>query len=93
VAPSRVYWAGRPAMRLVQALYWLQDLLQSDPNAITTRVTAVLNDPRNGAAIRNDLLQGIHTLPIWMQAIVRPLVQRGKAPIRKVPTRSGRATA
>ncbi len=22
VAPSRLYWAGRPAMRVVQALYW-----------------------------------------------------------------------
>jgi uncharacterized protein DUF6088 len=24
-APSRLYWAGRPAMRFVQALYWLRD--------------------------------------------------------------------
>jgi hypothetical protein len=26
-APSRLYWAGRPAMRIVQALFWLQDTL------------------------------------------------------------------
>ena len=26
-APSRLFWAGRPAMRIVQALYWMQDLL------------------------------------------------------------------
>jgi hypothetical protein len=93
VAPSRLYWAGRPAMRIVQALYWLQDLLQSDPNAITTRLTALLNDPRNGAAIRNDLRQGIHTLPTWMQQIVRPLAHGPKAPTRKLPTRSPRTTA
>jgi len=24
-APSRLYWAGRPAMRVVQALYWLSN--------------------------------------------------------------------
>lgn len=23
-APSRLYWAGQPAMRVVQALYWMQ---------------------------------------------------------------------
>jgi hypothetical protein len=93
VAPSRLYWAGRPAMRIVQALYWLQDLLQSDPNAIMNRLAALLNDPRHGAAIRDDLRQGIHTLPIWMQQIVRPLIQRKKRTVRKTPTRSRRATA
>ena len=93
VAPSRLYWAGRPAMRVVQALYWLQDLLQSDPKSIAKRLTALLNDPRHGAAIRDDLRNGIHTLPTWMQQIVRPLIHHGKVPTRKVPTRSRRANA
>jgi hypothetical protein len=92
-APSRLYWAGRPAMRIVQALYWLQDLLQSDPDAIMKRLAALLNDARHGAAIRDDLRQGIHTLPTWMQQIVRPLIRRERAPMRKAPTRSRRATA
>ena len=26
-APSLLFWAGRPAMRIVQALHWMQDLL------------------------------------------------------------------
>ena len=26
-APSRLYWANRPAMRVVQALHWMQDVL------------------------------------------------------------------
>ncbi|RUZ10917.1 DUF6088 family protein, partial [Mesorhizobium sp. M7A.F.Ca.CA.001.09.1.1] len=26
-APSRLYWADRPGMRVVQALYWMQDML------------------------------------------------------------------
>jgi hypothetical protein len=29
-APSRLYWAGRPAMRIVQALHWLHDMLPAD---------------------------------------------------------------
>jgi len=29
-APSKLYWADRPAMRVVQALYWLRDGLRDD---------------------------------------------------------------
>jgi len=93
VAPSRLYWAGRPAMRVVQALDWLQDLLQSDPMPILKRLRVILNDPGHGAAVRDDLRQGIHTLPIWMQQIVRPLIDSHRGSHRKVPTRSRRATA
>ena len=41
----------------------------------------MLNDPAQGAPIRDDLQQGLHTLPIWMQSIVRQLLsdQRGLA--------------
>jgi hypothetical protein len=74
VAPSRLYWAGRPAMRVVQALYWLQDLLDSDAAQIFQRLGAILKDPAHGDSIRDDLRQGLHTLPIWMQSIVRQLL-------------------
>jgi hypothetical protein len=74
VAPSRLYWAGRPAMRVVQALYWLQDLLGSDDAQILLRLGAILKDPAHGDSIRDDLRQGLHTLPIWMQSIVRQLL-------------------
>lgn len=74
VAPSRLYWAGHPAMRVVQALYWLQDLIGSDKGPILQRLRSVLNDPVHGAAIRDDLQQGLHTLPIWMQSTVRQLL-------------------
>lgn len=74
VAPSRLYWAGRPAMRVVQALYWLKDLIGSDNGQILQRLRSIVNDPVHGVAIRNDLQQGLHTLPIWMQAMIRPLL-------------------
>jgi Family of unknown function (DUF6088) len=75
-APSRLYWAGRPAMRVVQALYWMQDVL-SDPEE-RTRVSdalgRVLADPGHGPAIRNDLREGWPALPIWMQTFLRDLI-------------------
>lgn len=75
-APSRLYWAGRPAMRVVQALHWMQDMLMQDDER--SRAEKVLRrlfaDPQNGKAIRNDLREGLPALPIWMQEFLRPLV-------------------
>ena len=73
-APSRLYWAGRPAMRIVQALYWLQDMLRADSVRIVERLRRILQDPPHGAAIRADLQQGLPTLPIWMQPVVREVL-------------------
>jgi hypothetical protein len=72
-APSRLYWAGRPAMRVVQALYWLKDTLATDHDRILGRLARVLSDPANGAAIRQDLLDGFSIMPAWMQSLVREL--------------------
>jgi hypothetical protein len=74
-APSKLYWAGRPAMRVVQALHWLKDLLATDPDEVLSRMAAILADPVHGAAIREDLRLGLWTLPTWMQHIVRRLTQ------------------
>lgn len=72
-APSRLYWAGRPAMRVVQALYWLKDTLGSDQSKIMGKLDKMLANPANGEAIRQDLLAGFGTLPSWMQSLVRQL--------------------
>ena len=61
-------------MRVVQAMYWLQDVMDSDKGHITRRLQAVLNDAAHGAAIRNDLQQGLYTLPTWMQSTIRQLL-------------------
>lgn len=75
-APSRLYWAGRPAMRVVQALHSLQDVLRDD--AERTRVTDVLrrlfDHPSHGDEIRVDLRAGLSAVPIWMQEFLRPLL-------------------
>jgi len=72
-APSRLYWAGRPAMRVVQALHWLKDTLVSDRDRILRRLAQVLSDPTHGAAIRQDLIDGFSALPAWMQSVIREL--------------------
>jgi hypothetical protein len=75
-APSRLYWAGRPAMGVVQALHWMQDMMVNDEAQV--RVTAALQrifaDPTHGQAICDDLRSGLRALPIWMQEFVRRLL-------------------
>lgn len=75
-AASRLYWAGRPAMRVVQALYWLQDTLSDadESKRIAAHLRRILADPEHGRAIRDDLRAGLSALPIWMQEFLRDLV-------------------
>lgn len=80
-APSRLFWAGRPAMRIVQALYWMQDIL-SNPNErqrTMQELRKLFTDPNRGPAIRDDLQKGFSALPIWMQEFVTELI-RGSQP-------------
>ena len=79
-APSKLYWAGRPAMRVVQALHWLKDTLPADRDPVVTRLSSILSDTKYGKAIRDDLHQGISTLPAWMQAVVRDLLHDAASP-------------
>jgi len=78
-APSKLYWAGRPAMRVIQALYWLRDGLkggnQLDQDAIQAKLVRLL-DSRQGGAIRDDLHSGLRTVPSWMQKWIRGLLAR-----------------
>jgi len=91
-APSRLHWAGRPAMRIVQALYWLQDMLGTDRPRIVTQLRRILKDPAHGEAMRADLEEGLPTLPIWMQSVVREIFDtntrtpRGKRRVSRGPT-------
>lgn len=75
-APSRLYWADRPAMRVVQALYWMQDMLAQDNerDRVGDVLRSLFADPKHGKAIRNDLRAGLSALPIWMQEFLRDLI-------------------
>jgi hypothetical protein len=81
-APSRLYWADRPAMRVVQALHWLKDTLISDHDRIVNRLSQLLVDSSQGAAICQTR-DGFNVLPAWMQSLVRDLP--GCDPLGAVP--------
>lgn len=94
-APSRLYWAGRPAMRFVQALHWVRDMLPSDDGTIHNRLVRILQDPDHGQAIQNDLRDGLHALPDWMQLVVRELLEKADGslgPIRRTSRKAPKST-
>jgi hypothetical protein len=72
-APSRLYWAGRPGMYLVQALHWLHDVMSNDVEGDTVRKTVrrMLRDGQKGSRLAEDLKAGLSAMPIWMQDILR----------------------
>ena len=75
-APSKLYWANRPAMRVVQALHWLRDMMGRDDNdaIFNRRLKDILSHPKYGKSIRDDLRAGFLTLPSWMQDMLRPML-------------------
>lgn len=70
-APSRLHWAGRPAMRIVQALHWLHDAGGDTDPTVAKRLRAIFADPDHGARIVADLRDDLLALPLWMQRILR----------------------
>jgi Family of unknown function (DUF6088) len=74
-APSKLFWAGRPAMRVVQALHWLRDTLQSDAPRVSKRLQSIFADPVHGSAITADLRDGLLNLPVWMQFFLQYLIK------------------
>jgi hypothetical protein len=71
-AASKLFWAGRPAMRLVQALHWLRDT--TDLPTLGAQVRALLRRLPQADAVRADLADGMPALPAWMQDLLRPLI-------------------
>lgn len=74
-APSKLYWAGRPAMRVVQALWWLKDMLAGDAPRVRKRLAYIFADPVHGPAIVADLRVGFSTLPTWIQDFLRDMIE------------------
>lgn len=76
-AASKLFWAGRPAMRVVQALYWLRDLLvrEGESDQVKRKLAKLFEDPPAGLLLKADLAAGMTALPTWMWVFLKPLVE------------------
>jgi hypothetical protein len=73
IAAKTAYWAGRPAMRIVQALNWFRD----DRSTLEPAVSGIvrhLSKSSHREAILQDLQENINALPAWMYAVVNDIV-------------------
>jgi hypothetical protein len=75
-AASKLFWAGRPAMRVVQALHWLRDLLgrEGESDQVKRKLAKLFDDPPAGPVLKADLSAGMTTLPTWMRVFLKPLI-------------------
>lgn len=76
-AASKLFWAGRPAMRIVQALHWLRDLLNRDGESdqVKRKLAKLFEDPTTGSVLKADITAGMTALPTWMWIFLKPLVE------------------
>ena len=60
-------------MRVIQALHWLLDILgrEGEADDVRKRLRRLLADPVYGDALRTDLIAGMHTLPAWLQVLLK----------------------
>ena len=76
-AASKLFWAGRPAMRVVQALHWLRDLLvrEGESDQVKRKLAKLFEDPAAGPPLKADLAAGMTALPTWMLVFLKPLIE------------------
>lgn len=80
-APSKLYWADRPAMKIIQSLYWLKDAIRTsspvDQYIIQIKLSRMLQDPQS-KAIKDVLTTGMYTVPVWMQKWLKNLLTQSQ---------------
>lgn len=83
-APSRLYWADRPGMYLIQALHWIHDAIQGDAerSKLDSTIRKLLSDKKDGQRLTEDLRSGLSAMPIWMQDILRDPINSASAEAR-----------
>ncbi|MBY3495652.1 hypothetical protein HFN75_28540 [Rhizobium laguerreae] len=77
-AASKLFWAGRPGMRVVQALHWLRDLLvrEGESDQVRRKLSKLFEDPAVGPSLKADLIAGMTALPTWMWMFLKPLIEK-----------------
>ncbi|MCJ9722196.1 DUF6088 family protein [Agrobacterium sp. SHOUNA12C] len=74
IAAKTAFWAGRPAMRIVQALTWFRDE-RSNFETIVEGVVRHLAQSSQKRSIVEDLRDNIRALPAWMYPVVETITR------------------
>ncbi|WP_439630796.1 DUF6088 family protein [Shinella sp.] len=74
ISAKTAFWAGRPAMRVVQALAWFRDERSSLDAAVNGIVRHLFRDP-NRQNVAQDLRDNIQAVPAWMYSLVEKIAK------------------
>lgn len=75
IAAKTAFWAGRPAMRVIQALAWFRDEKSSLEAAVNGIVRHLARDP-DRERIAEDLRGNIDAVPAWMYPPIETITHR-----------------
>lgn len=75
ISAKTAFWAGRPAMRVVQALAWFRDERTSLDAAVNGIVHHLSRDP-NRQKVAQDLRDNIQAVPAWMYPLVETIADK-----------------
>lgn len=75
ISAKTAFWAGRPAMRVVQALAWFRDERTSLNAAVNGIVRHLSRDP-NRLKVAQDLRDNIQAVPAWMYPLVETIADK-----------------
>jgi hypothetical protein len=74
ISAKTAFWAGRPAMRVVQALNWFRDE-RSNLDIVVEGIARHLAQNPHREAIIEDLRENIHAIPAWMYSAVDAMIR------------------
>jgi hypothetical protein len=75
ISAKTAFWAGRPAMRVIQALNWFRDD-RSNLDTLVGGIIRQLSQNPHRQSIIKDLRENIHAIPAWMYPAVE-IITRG----------------
>jgi hypothetical protein len=75
ISAKTAFWAGRPAMRVVQALTWYRDE-KSSLDAAVNGIVRHLSQAPNRGQVAQDLRDNIQAVPAWMYPLAETIARK-----------------
>jgi Family of unknown function (DUF6088) len=82
ISAKTAFWAGRPAMRVIQALNWFRDE-RSNLETVVNGVVRHLERNPNRQMVVQDLRENIRATPAWMYPLVDTIIRKSLAANRE----------
>lgn len=76
VTPRKLYWADKKSMRIVQALHWLKDIINTnaeETELIKKKIVAYIRNSEQKMTLLQELQDDLYTLPNWMQTFLKEM--------------------